>query len=160
MLVFTRLSIGESFVTSIMSSYFNLSLLPIPSTPDYIQYLHLNHVQAHTFSIKSNLACLAWKPCVSPYHFGWWKSQETKAQDVEKLYEVLEKARSPTGLLTVQFLGPDPFWPWALPCFFWMKNNGEEGRELFCVKHGVSPCRLRVGCFWEPWSGHIVSLEI
>jgi len=30
------------------------------------------------------------------------KRQETKAQDVEKLYEVLEKARSPTGLLTVQ----------------------------------------------------------
>lgn len=30
------------------------------------------------------------------------KRQETKAQDLEKLYEVLEKARSPTGLLTVQ----------------------------------------------------------
>ena len=29
-------------------------------------------------------------------------AQETKAQDIEKLYEVLEKARSPTGLLTVQ----------------------------------------------------------
>ena len=30
------------------------------------------------------------------------KRQDTKAQDLEKLYEVLEKARSPTGLLTVQ----------------------------------------------------------
>jgi len=30
------------------------------------------------------------------------KRQDTKAQDIEKLYEVLEKARSPTGLLTVQ----------------------------------------------------------
>ena len=30
------------------------------------------------------------------------KRQETKVQDIEKLYEVLEKARSPTGLLTVQ----------------------------------------------------------
>ncbi|CAE8667916.1 unnamed protein product [Polarella glacialis] len=30
------------------------------------------------------------------------KRQDTKGQDLEKLYEVLERARSPTGLLTVQ----------------------------------------------------------
>lgn len=30
------------------------------------------------------------------------KRRETKQQDLEKLYEVLERARSPTGLLTVQ----------------------------------------------------------
>ena len=30
------------------------------------------------------------------------KRQDTKAEDIEKLYEVLERARSPTGLLTVK----------------------------------------------------------
>ncbi|CAE7485643.1 unnamed protein product, partial [Symbiodinium pilosum] len=30
------------------------------------------------------------------------KRQDTKAEDIEKLYETLERARSPTGLLTVK----------------------------------------------------------
>merc|ERR1719267_18381 len=30
------------------------------------------------------------------------KRQDTKAADIEKLYETLERARSPTGLLTVK----------------------------------------------------------
>jgi len=81
------------------------------------------------------------------------KRQETKAVDIEKLYEVLEKARSPTGLLTVQigkmecgqFVGKikpdkdverlarkfkldDPVTSRITELKVWRKRNGEEER--------------------------------
>lgn len=81
------------------------------------------------------------------------KRTETKAQDIEKLYEVLEKARSPTGLLTVQigkmecgqFVGKikpdkdvermarkfkldDPVTSRLTELKVWRKRNGEEDR--------------------------------
>ncbi|CAK9092604.1 Uncharacterized protein SCF082_LOCUS43580 [Durusdinium trenchii] len=79
--------------------------------------------------------------------------KETKGQDLEKLYEVLEKARSPTGLLTVQigkmecgqFVGKikpdkdvermarkfkldDPVTSRLTELKVWRKRNGEEER--------------------------------
>jgi len=81
------------------------------------------------------------------------KRQDTKAVDIEKLYEVLEKARSPTGLLTVQigkmecgqFVGKikpdkdverlarkfkldDPVTSRLTELKVWRKRNGEEDR--------------------------------
>lgn len=83
------------------------------------------------------------------------KRQDTKAQDLEKLYEVLEKARSPTGLLTVQigkmecgqFVGKikpdkdverlarkfkldDPVASRLTELKVWRKKNGEESRGM------------------------------
>ncbi|CAE7211131.1 unnamed protein product, partial [Symbiodinium pilosum] len=81
------------------------------------------------------------------------KRQDTKTVDIEKLYEVLEKARSPTGLLTVQigkmecgqFVGKikpdkdvermarkfkldDPVTSRLTELKVWRKRNGQEDR--------------------------------
>ncbi|CAE7556449.1 unnamed protein product, partial [Symbiodinium necroappetens] len=91
------------------------------------------------------------------------KRQDSKAVDIEKLYEVLEKARSPTGLLTVQigkmecgqFVGKikpdkdvermarkfkldDPVTSRLTELKVWRKRNGEEDRatkDLERIEH-------------------------
>lgn len=108
-------------------------------------YTQLNHVQGQTFSIKSNLACLALKPPVSG-NKGAGRGEVVRSfRESTKPYRAADSAVS-----WISWTLKKP-WGWhlqMLPCFFLGgKITEKKGRELFVLKNGFVVSSAQGGFF-------------